>query len=266
MVSDALLIAFVYWLGQVMDAYMGWQTWTRPIVLGTIAGIFCGDVKTGIILGTELEAVYMGVSAIGGEAPSNYQAATVLCVGFVVLSGADQATGLSLAVVVGTLINSVKPITEALKATFHSRFLKLAERGEYKKFRGLMWVQALFIDQLLPTITVFIVALGGEAGITAFIENCPAFILNGLSAAANMLVVVGLCLTTQAIWNGTATVMFVLLGFVLTKYLGLGTLPVAIIGVVISYAFYAMVMRQQKNTAPAVDTAVSEGEDDSFYE
>lgn len=262
MLTNALLIGFIYWFAQIADAYMGWQTWTRPIVLGTIAGIFCGDVKTGIILGTELEAVYMGVSSIGGEAPSNYQAATVLCVGFVVLSGADQATGLALAVAVGTLINSIKPITEALKVTFHSRFLKIAEKGEYGKFRRLMWVQLLLIDQLLPTLTVFVVALGGEAGITAFVSNCPAFILRGLSAAANMLVVVGLCLTTQAIWNGSSTVMFVLLGFVLTKYLALGTLPVAIIGVVIAFAFFQIVMRQKNN---AVTANSQENGGDDFY-
>lgn len=262
--GNALLVAFIYWLAQCADAYMGWQTWTRPIVLGSIAGLLCGDLKTGIILGTELEAVYMGVSSIGGEAPSNYQAATVLCVGFVVLFGADQATGLALAVTVGTLINGVKPFTETIKVLFHSRFLKLAENGNVKAFRRLMWVQMVCADQLIPTIVVFVVALGGSVGLETFLAVCPSFILNGLNAAANMLVVVGLCLTTQAIWNGTNTVMFVLAGFVMSKFLGLGTLPIAIIGLVVAFAHfqnrYSLKQVEDRKQTAAVASA-EEGDD-----
>ena len=263
--GNALLIAFIYWLAQCADAYVGWQTFTRPIVLGPIAGLLCGDLKTGVILGAELEAVYMGVSSIGGEAPSNYQAATVLCVGFVVLSGADMATGLALAVTIGTLVNAVKPITEALKIMFHSRFLKVAETGNIRKFRIMMWAQMALIDQLIPTIVVFIVALGGSVGLQTFIEVCPAFILSGLNAAANMLVVVGLCLTTQAIWGGATTVMFVLLGFVLTQFLGLGTLPVAVIGVVIAFVHFQNNMKLKKAEQTSTVLAANGGEGDDFF-
>ncbi len=261
--TNALLVAFIYWLGQVLDNWLGWQTITRPIVFGPLAGLLCGDLTTGVILGAELEAVYMGVSSIGGEAPSNYQAATVLCVGFVLLSGADQATGLALAVTVGTLINAVKPITDALAISLHPIFMRIAETGNYKKFRIAMWLQVFFVSQLVPTIVVFIVALGGEMGLSLFIENCPAFILNGLSAASNMLVVVGLCLTTQAIWGGMTTVMYVLLGFILTKYLGLGTLPVAIIGTVIAFAYF--MNKNEMKKMQAVSASKNDMEGDDFY-
>lgn len=262
--KSALLVAFIYWICQCADAYAGWQTFTRPIVLGPIAGLLCGDLKTGVLLGAELEAVYMGVSAIGGEMPSNYQAATVLCVGFVVLSGVEMSVSLALAVTIGTLINAVKPFTEAIKILFHSRFLKLAETGKVKQFRGMMWVQLLCADQLIPTIIVFIVALGGEVGLQVFIQNCPAFILNGLNAAAGMLVVVGLCLTTQAIWDGANTVMFVLLGFVLTKFLNLGTMPIAMIGIVIAFVHFknsSKIKDVKEKSIIAVDVAGMEGDD-----
>ena len=260
---NALLVAFIYWLGQVLDNWLGWQTITRPIVFGTLAGLMCGDITTGVILGAQLEAVYMGVSAIGGEAPSNYQAATVLCVGFVVLSGADISTGLALAVTVGTLINAVKPFTNALTVALHPWSMSIAKTGDYKKFRLSMWVQVLFVSQLIPTIVVFLVALGGEVGLQAFIDACPAFILSGLNAAGNMLVVVGLCLTTQAIWAGTSTVMYVLLGFVLVKYLGLGTMPIAIIGIVITFAYF-MNKYEILNTKRATPVAAGV-EGDDFY-
>lgn len=261
--TNALLVAFIYWFGQVADNWLGWQTITRPIVFGPLAGLLCGDITTGIIIGAELEAVYMGVSAIGGEMPSNYQAATVLCVGFVVLSGADMGTGLALAITVGALINVVKPFTQALSIALHPWSMSIAETGNYKKFRLSMWVQVLFVSQLIPTIVVFFVALGGEVGLQAFINSCPAFILKGLEAAGNMLVVVGLCLTTQAIWNGTTTVMYVLLGFVLVKYLGLGTLPIAIIGLVIAFAHYMNKNELLNTSKSSPSTGGAKGDD--FY-
>ena len=76
-----------------------------------------------------------------------------------------------------------------------------------------------------------------------------------------MLVVVGLCLTTQAIWGGTITVMFVLLGFVLTKFLSLGTLPVAIIGVVIAFAYFQNNMKMKDSKAKQIVVANEEGDD-----
>ena len=262
---NALLIAFSYLLWQVADNWAGWQTFTRPLVLCTLTGLMCGDIKTGVILGAELEAVYMGVSAIGGEAPSNYQAASVLCVGFVVLSNASMEVGLSLAVTVGTLINALKPFTQAIALALHPWFMSIAKTGNVKKFRIAMWVQVLFVSQLLNTIAVFLVALGGELGLQAIIAACPQWVLNGLNASANILVVVGLCLTTQAIWNGTTTVMFVILGFVLVKYLSLPVLAIAFIGTVIAFAHfqnrYALMQ-----TRPASATTQSMQEGDDFYD
>lgn len=144
-------------------------------------------------------------------------------------------------------------------------FMKIAETGNVRKFRIAMWLQVIFVSQLLNTIVVFLVALGGEAGLQGFISICPAFIINGLNASANMLVVVGLCLTTQAIWNGATTVMYVILGFVAVKYLALGTLPLALIGIVIAFAHFQNSYKlAQSRSASAICTQTQEGDD--FYE
>lgn len=67
MLVPALLVAFAYWITWLIDGILGWQTMTRPIVLGTVIGLLCGDLKTGVIMGASLEAVYMGISGIGGS-------------------------------------------------------------------------------------------------------------------------------------------------------------------------------------------------------
>ncbi|MBR4422469.1 MAG: PTS sugar transporter subunit IIC [Erysipelotrichaceae bacterium] len=260
--GNALLIAFSRYICQMVDNWMGWQVLTRPIVIGTITGLLCGDIKTGIIIGAELEAVYMGMSPIGGEQPSDPASATVLCVGFVVLDHADMATGLALAVTAGVLINNLKPLTNALPIMVHPWFVKTAKEGNVKKFYAGMWVQNIVLT-LTQAIIVFFVALGGSVALTNVINNLPPFILKGLSAASGVMIALGLCLTTQAIWNGATTVVFILFGFVLTKYLGLGTLPVALIGFTIAFIYFVVAKKINDGKLTAV-SADNEGGDD-FY-
>ena len=47
MLVPALLVAFAYWITWLIDGILGWQTMTRPIVLGTVIGLLCGDLKAG---------------------------------------------------------------------------------------------------------------------------------------------------------------------------------------------------------------------------
>ena len=41
--------------------------------------------------------------------------------------------------------------------------MKIAETGNVRKFRIAMWLQVIFVSQLLNTIVVFLVAFVGEA-------------------------------------------------------------------------------------------------------
>lgn len=261
-IINALLIAGSYYVLQALDKLTGFQTIQRPLVMCTVTGLVCGDLTTGVIIGVELEAVYMGIAAIGGAVASNYQAASCLCVGFVVLNGADLGVGMALAITVGTLLNAVDSIANTIPILMHPISMKIAREGNFKKMRGFMWFETLIASGLIiNAIVIFVIALGGEVAITTIINHLPAFILNGLTAAANMLVVVGLCLVMQAIWNGTSSIMFVLLGFVIAKYLGLPVIAIAIIGVVIAFVHFQNKYEQLKNNS---GSAQIEGGDD-FY-
>ncbi len=84
MLVQALLVAAAYYVTWLIDGILGWQTATRPIVLGTVTGLLCGDIVTGIIMGASLEAVYMGISGIGGVVAADYRSGTAIGVGLVI--------------------------------------------------------------------------------------------------------------------------------------------------------------------------------------
>ncbi|MFQ8582321.1 MAG: PTS sugar transporter subunit IIC [Holdemania massiliensis] len=56
------LVLYLAWL---LDSIFGFQTATRPLILGTITGLLCGDLKTGVVMGAAWKR-YMGISGIGG--------------------------------------------------------------------------------------------------------------------------------------------------------------------------------------------------------
>lgn len=262
---EALIVALVYHFAQSADGITGTQSITRPIILGPLTGLVCGDLSTGVIMGAELEAIFMGVSAIGGVAATDTRVSTVMSTAFVILSDIPMETGLALAVTVGALINSLSPLQKAWLVAWHPLFVKLANEGDVKKFRAMMWFEVLFTKFIINTLIIFFCVLLGTDAVGAIIAAIPPFVLNGMNAAAGMLVVVGFALTTQCIWT-SYTPVYVMLGFVLTKYIGLNTTAVAILGFILAILTFkgSKELRDATSKLSAAGAAVEEGDD--FYE
>lgn len=110
------------------------------------------------------------------------------------------------------------------------------------------------LQHLLDTAVIFLCCYFGSTVITTTFDAIPAWLMNGLSASGGMLVVVGLALTTQAIFS-KYTVPFVLVGFVLTKYLAMPVLSVAILGFVCAYMVFdrSRALKQVENTVGGED-------------
>ncbi|WP_369675966.1 PTS sugar transporter subunit IIC, partial [Enterococcus faecium] len=68
--------------------------------------------------------------------------------------------------------------------------------------------------------------------VNSFVEHIPQSLMNGLSAAGGLLPAVGFAMLMKLLWDNKLAV-FCILGFVLTAYLQLPAVAVAVIGVVI---------------------------------
>lgn len=228
----ALACTLVYWFFVAADETIG-TAFSRPIFLGFATGLALGDVKTGVIMGASLEAIYMGISPIGGVMASNTRLSTVIGVSMAIAAGLELEAAVAVAVPIGSLLVGVSPLQNAIKALMQPVYVKLAEQKKYKTCHILQFVYTWVIAQLPSMIVIFFCVLIGNEAVGAIVEKIPAFVNSGLSAAASMLVVIGLCLTTQTLWSKKCG-FYVLLGFCMSMYLGLATLPIAIIGVIIA--------------------------------
>ena len=237
MVQQGLMCALAWWLGNAIDRTLAWQTFQRPIVIATITGLFLGDIQTGIVMGATLESIFMGISAIGGSVPADAMAASIIAVAYTIISGSDVETGLALAMPIGTVMSSVNEMYKPVLASFAPHFEKLAASGDMKKFRAQTIFFGVFVDRLPQCIILFLAIAFGVNGLEAFMASLPAWVMRGLSAASGLMTGIGFAILTTMIWSKEIGGFF-FVGFVLAKYLGLGTLPIAIIMAVVAIMYF----------------------------
>jgi len=261
MIQSALMCMIAWLVVNGIDRLLAWQTCARPIVTATVTGLLLGDLHTGIVMGASLEAIFMGISAIGGSVPADACASAVIAVASTVLTGTDVETGLALAVPIGTLMASVNELYKPLLASLAPYWERQCEKGDVKSLKLKLSVFAVVFDKLPQAIIIFLAVAFGIEGLQAGIDKLPAFVIRGMSAASSMMTGVGFAILVAMIWDGEIGAFF-FAGFVLAKYLSLPTLAIAILAftIAIMYFFIHKAIIENKGTV----ASQTETEEDFF--
>lgn len=236
---NAFLVTFAYWFLKLVDNVTGYQTLQRPILLGTFTGLLLGDMKTGIILGALLEGVYMGISGIGGVTASDQFTGTILATAYAIIGGLSIEEAMAISVLIGTLMNSYNNLDKFCKNLFYPFKARAIEEGNTKKFKRVIWIQALFFEHEFACILIFLAVLWGTDAVSGIMSVLPAWLLNGLTFSTKVLGAVGFAMIALSIWS-PQTAIYVLVGYILYKFVGLSAIPIAILGLAIAVAtFYS---------------------------
>ena len=174
MIQSALLVMLAWLIVNGVDRVMSWQTFARPIVTAAITGLVLGDLTTGVVMGASLEAIFMGISAIGGSVPADACSASIIAVAMTILTGVDTETGLALAMPIGTLMATVGEMYKPVLASLAPYWEHLAGTGNIKSFRIQTILCGLFVDRLPQTIE--------RARLFQVVFRHPVILLKGLIA------------------------------------------------------------------------------------
>jgi len=262
-VGSALLAALAYYLSAGSNWLVGQCMSERPIIAGTICGLLLGDMKTGIIMGASLEAIFMGVVNIGGAMAANPTIATVIAVAFTVVLGVDKGASLTLAVPIGVLGMYITTFIGVLFNAAAPFVDRLAAQGSAKGIVALHFILHIIRYSILTAI-VFFGVLAGAPAVQALLNHVPAVFMKGLSTAAGFMPAVGFAILMKMLWSRNLAI-FYFLGFVLVIYLGLPLVALAVIGVVIAVATAIRDMEladmQSKGVSAALPDAQNEEEE-----
>lgn len=252
---QAILIGLIVFIGKA-DYFVGTAMLGRPMVLGALVGIALGDIKTGVIIGFQLELVFMGMYAIGASIPPDMIVGSVLGTAFAITTGNGMETAITVAMPAAILsafvVNLFYGVITPIMARAADRF---AEEGEYKKVEAVFLLNGFIFDLTFAVIAFVAFLFGGDA-VTAVVNAIPAWLTSGITIAAGILPALGFAQLISMIMSRKVAVFF-LLGFLLNAYLGVSTLGIVCFSVVL-----VGVLLIAKDFMPSQAAAVQGGFDD----
>ncbi|AOF48669.1 PTS mannose/fructose/sorbose/N-acetylgalactosamine transporter subunit IIC [Tetragenococcus halophilus] len=270
MLIEAILAALVVFVCFAGNYLTGQSMLERPLVVGLVTGLVMGDMRTGVLMGASLEAIFLGNVNIGGVIAAEPVTATTLATTFAIISNIEQNAAMTLAVPIGMLAAFVVMF---LKNVFMNLFApildKAAREANERMIITLHWGTWVIYYLIIASIA-FIGILAGSGPVNTFVENIPEKLMNGLSAAGGLLPAVGFAMLMKLLWDNKLAVFYIL-GFVLTAYLDLPAVAVAVIGVVICVVSAQRDLQMRdistngNNNNNATGTMTKEEEEDDFF-
>lgn len=251
----ALLIGIIIFIGKA-DYFIGTAMVGRPIVLGALVGIALGDVKTGVMIGFQLELVFMGMYAIGASIPPDMVVGSILGTAFAITTGSGMETAITIAMPAAILsafvVNLFYGVITPIMAKAADRY---AESGDYKKVEAVFLGNGFLFDFTFAVIG-FVAFLFGSDMVTAVVNAIPAWLTSGIGIAAGILPALGFAQLISMIMSKKVAVFF-LLGFLLSAYLGVSTIGIVCFSIVL--IGFLMIVRE---FVPVQAAAVEGGMDD----
>ena len=233
MVFKAFLVFLVSTICKSFGMYVGPNTMMdRPIFVGFLTGLVLGDVTTGVLIGAQLELIFLGVVFVGNATSAEATTGTAIAVAFCILYGLSIeeaiAIGCTLSYVC-LVMQSFEPVISEFLQQITDKFL-LADNQ--KGFEISAWILGMLDTSFSCFFAFLAVAFGGEL-VQNLLASMPEFILTGIGVAGSMLPAVGIAVLASLLWDKKTAIYFVF-GYFVVKYLGIDLIFLAIIAIFIA--------------------------------
>lgn len=260
MVSQALMIGLIAGVGILDGRIFGQLMLDRPLVTGLLVGLVLGDVTTGVIIGAQLELIWMGIAGIGAATPPDVVTGGVLGTAFAIISGQGVEVALALAVPIAVLAQSLGVLVRIVNTYFSHKADHYAREVNYKGLALCMWIPVsfFFLSTFLPT---FLAILLGANQVSGLINSIPTVILDGLQVAGNILPAIGFALLIDMLYSRKMAPFF-FIGFLAAAYGGLNITAIALIAACIALIIHFYIEPKQEDSNDASNSSLTEGEID----
>ena len=159
---NAFLVALAVFICVGGAELIGFTMLNRPIVIGPLVGLFLGDVKTGVMIGASLEAVFMGVVNIGGASAAEPGIATAVGTAFAIMLGKGSEVALTLALPIGILGLQIKTFLYSFWLVCLQRNLTSWQQKEKKNRSFFLHYGLWAVNWILYSLVAFLGILFGS--------------------------------------------------------------------------------------------------------
>ncbi len=230
-------------------------------IIGLVTGLIMGDVSTGLVIGGTFQLMSLGVAALGGASAPNYGLATIIGTFIAVRTGTGIESAIAVGLPVGLLAIQLEVIVRIVNNFVSHKMQDYNNEGKWGKMNRIAWAGPAICSLQTMVPTIIVVAFGADI-VNVILEVVPEWVTNGLSIAAGMLPVVGIAMLMRYM-PVKKFLPFMLIGFVLSAYMEVPVLGIAIVGFAAAYGYFKIQLNKtEAPVAYATAGAVEEMGDD----
>ena len=198
------------------------------LITGVLAGLCVGNVPMGFQIGATCLLMSIGFYTYGGATIPDWITGAMFGTVIAAKTG-DYNTGLTTAVALAALMSQMDILGRATTTVFQHLGEKALAENNIPKFERvtLMGVLPWALSRMLPVLLGMIM-IDNVVALADF-ANSIQWVANGLAVVGKVLPAVGFALLLSYM-DLTKFWPFLILGFVLYAYAGMGTLALALVG------------------------------------
>ncbi len=205
-----------------------------PILAGWFTGLVLGNPAAGLYIGGTLQLMTLGVATYGGMSIPNTVIGAVI--GTALSFSMDVQLALGIAIPVATFAIQLDVLRRYACVFLSNRADALIDKKEYDK-AARMNLGGILVKGLAVTIPVLLVLVFGDAFAEGIMAAVPASFIAALKTSGGVMPVVGVVvllryLPLKSCWP------YLVLGFLITAYLKVPMIALALFGIVIAFIDY----------------------------
>jgi len=262
---QAILIGVVYYLGingTPWLSLLGSTLLQKPLVAGVVVGFILGDPITGAAIGAAIQLPFIAYISAGGAPPTDPGLAGTLGAALAIAAGVSPSAAIAIAVPIGLLGTIIWVLHMTIDVFFVHMIDKAAEEGNMKKAVFLHIVPPQIVAFLLGVVPVALGCYFGSGVVTQIISMLEGRPLQALEVVGGILPAIGIAMNLRSI-SKPGILLWYILGFILAVYIGLETMPIAIIAGIVAYLYTEQAAKQAAQPALA-PVGASVDDDDDF--
>lgn len=234
-VLQALLITLFCIISNLMFPLLGdiggYFGLGRPLIAGTITGLILGDVKTGMMIGASLNAVYMSSQAVGNVMSTDVTMAGYIATALSMAGSNDPAMALALSIPIGLFGSMLFTMQNAVCVFFSHKCDEYAAKGQVKK----MWLVGigipLVVFNVIRAIPTFLIVYYGSQYSSVVEGLMPDWLNNAMGVVGGMLPAVGMALLLKVMLKKKSHWCFFLIGFLAYSVFGISAVTLTILAI-----------------------------------
>ena len=199
----------------------------QPVTAGFVVGLIMGDMITGLFIGGTLQLLSLGISNFGGASIPDYQTASIVATFITISTGQDPQIGITIGIPVALLMVQLDVLRNTIGVWLAHQAEKYADKRNYSGI-GKMQMLGVVLTCATTGIPILLAIIFGPELVKSLIDKSPEWLLGGLQVAGGILPAVGIALLLRNM-PSKDNFAYILIGFVLTTYLKLPLLGVALI-------------------------------------